>query len=415
MENPGRYRRAAGGEDLLEFLPASAAERACAAAAEGETNAALWHRHVDGTGGHLLRVRRGPGPLLAVMNSHNMAFYVWEEAVRRGLVRPGAHALHVDYHPDFFDPEEVMPPDTGSEQSFEIARGLKWNDWITAAFARGAIDRLTDVSRGDFGAHEEPYVAVTVDKGTRYVEAGPTVGEPHPYLLRLDAPVSGRYRLLRPDGLIPDTIVLAETRHREAPGDTPGALDLAQRISTEGRRLEPRDEGRGEISVALDEGTTWLLVLAPGDEASLPPPLSARFDPDGTEEETGVPIRRLRRDVTTLEALEESPPEIDPRGLILDVDLDWLNVHREDGKPDEETVTEECVAEFVRVLHRIAPEPGVVTVALSPDCLSPSLQARDLEEAGIRMVKPPPEWLGMAEGRRRLALFLRAWREVYEA
>jgi hypothetical protein len=144
----------------------------------------------------------------------------------------------------------------------------------------------------------------------------------------------------------------------------------------------------------------------------MPPPLSARFDPDGTEAETGLRIRRLRRDVTTLAALAEAPAESGPAGTILDVDIDCLNVHREVGRSDAETIDTARVRALVRDLRRAVPAPGIVTVALSPDCLAPHVEPEELEEMGLVGVRPPPGHLGMAEGRRRLALFLRAWRET---
>ena len=86
-----------------------------------------------------------PVPLV-VCEEHHEAFYVWNDAIRRGWLPPGGNTLlHFDEHADMALPRLTRPVPDGPDRAALAAwvyGELRIDDFIVPAFHRGIFDRL---------------------------------------------------------------------------------------------------------------------------------------------------------------------------------------------------------------------------------------------------------------------------------
>ncbi|UAL46797.1 UPF0489 family protein [Sutcliffiella horikoshii] len=79
-----------------------------------------------------------PKRKIYLMRDHNWAFSAWEISRLNGEILPGARLLHVDFHDDYWDPEETIEINTEQDA---ILAGKKLNiaEFIKAAESTGTI------------------------------------------------------------------------------------------------------------------------------------------------------------------------------------------------------------------------------------------------------------------------------------
>lgn len=81
-----------------------------------------------------------------VTSDHHWAFYLWWEALERGLIKRGANLVHVDQHKDMRVPEEGFSGRTTEEALRYVEEGLEVGNYIVPAIECGLIGEVQFVT-----------------------------------------------------------------------------------------------------------------------------------------------------------------------------------------------------------------------------------------------------------------------------
>jgi hypothetical protein len=80
-----------------------------------------------------------PAHNIVIMRDHNWAFSAWEKARMRGIIKPEAALLHVDFHPDYFETLYKLPSFETEDEVIQVGEKLQIFEFIKAAEQTGTI------------------------------------------------------------------------------------------------------------------------------------------------------------------------------------------------------------------------------------------------------------------------------------
>lgn len=86
------------------------------------------------------------GKEVVVMDDHHWCFYLWWDALERGLIQRGANLLHVDQHKDMRVPDESFHGATADEACEYVEDVLEVGNYIVPAIECGLIGEVQFVT-----------------------------------------------------------------------------------------------------------------------------------------------------------------------------------------------------------------------------------------------------------------------------
>jgi hypothetical protein len=98
---------------------------------------------------HLVKTTWDDVPTV-VIDNHNHAFYFWCEALRAGVIQPGATVIHVDQHRDTRVPAEPFAAEATLDESFRYTNfHLNVGNYVVPARDAGIIGDVLFVTGGN--------------------------------------------------------------------------------------------------------------------------------------------------------------------------------------------------------------------------------------------------------------------------